>query len=240
MPEIYPKYAVKPIVPEEVYTDRQEFIEEEPEHPHDLIAFVEKHITLSKGFRVAVGLMKAIERGEMALPRATIKQYKKMERQINDQKGYLCMSQILWNGQGRTFPGQYFHSKDNVAFSDRFHEIRHRLRLDASSEKEVDVYAFADDTIWLCESKWWETHKVGRDVVEKMLGLAEKLRDFEGREYFEGENPMRLCLWLFAHNGVTQKAKTLLDQHGIYWSARADLDALIQLAGLRKLPDIKS
>ncbi len=172
----------------------------------------------------------------------TIKQYDALRHRINDHKGYLAevyLSQILWNGQRKTFPGRLFHSGEDVTLPDRFYDMRSRLRLDASAESEVDVYASAGTEIWLGESKWWETEKVGQGVVRDFLDLAERLKDFEGREYFERERPLTVHLWLFAHNGVTPKAEALLREHGIYWSARADLDALIQLTGLQKLPELK-
>jgi hypothetical protein len=168
-----------------------------------------------------------------------IRQYDRLKRQIDDHKGYLAevfLSQILWNGQGKTFAGHYFHSGQDVTLPDRFWDIRHRLRLAASADSEVDVYASTGTEIWLCESKWWETQQVGPDVVRHFLNLAEKLKDFEGREYFEGERPVRLHLWLFAHNGVTKKAQDLLHQHQIYWSTRKELDGLIKETGLRPLP----
>ncbi|MCP4106253.1 MAG: hypothetical protein GY749_12055 [Desulfobacteraceae bacterium] len=174
------------------------------------------------------------------LVRDTIKQYSRLKRQVDDQKGYLAeiyLSQILWNGQRRTFPGSCFHTETDVKFPDNFYDIRQRLRLGASSDSEADVYAFADDTIWLCESKWWETQKVGPKVVRDFLKLAEKLKDYEGREYFEGERPFALRLWLFAYSGVTKEAESLLKEHGIYWSDRSDLDWLIQETGLRQLPE---
>ncbi len=172
----------------------------------------------------------------------TIKRYDALKRQISDHKGYLAevyLSQILWNGQRKTFPGKYFHSDRDVTLPNRFYDIRHRLRLDASSESEVDVYASTGTEIWLCESKWWETRKVEDEIVTGFMELAEKLKDFEGREYFEKDRPLTLRLWLFAHNGVTDGAEALLRENGIYWSSRADIDWLIQKTGLRRLPDFE-
>jgi len=173
----------------------------------------------------------------------TVKQYDMLKRKINDQKGYLAevyIAQILWNGQRKTFPAQYFHSEHDIKLPDRFLDVRHRMRLEASMENEIDVYASDGSEIWLCESKYWETRKVGADVVKVMLELAEKLKDYEGREYFETERPLTLHLWLFAHNGVTEKAEALLRKNGIYWSERSDLDELIRITGLRPLPDFKA
>ena len=173
----------------------------------------------------------------------TVKQYDTLKRKINDQKGYLAevyIAQILWNGQRKTFPAHYFHSEHDIKLPDMFLDVRCRMRLEASAENEIDVYASDGREIWLCESKYWETQKVGSDVVRFMLELAEKLKDYEGREYFETERPLKLHLWLFAHNGVTPQAETLLREHNIYWSERDDLDELIRITGLRPLPDFKA
>jgi hypothetical protein len=171
----------------------------------------------------------------------TIKKYSVLERRINDQKGFIgemYMSQILWNGQRKTFHGKYFHSELNIKMPDRFHDIRHRMRMDTSEDSEVDIYASTGTEIWLCESKWWETQKVDSGVVRYMLSLKEKLKDFEGREYFEREKQiMTVRLWLFAYSGVSGNAEELLKEHGIYWSTRSDLEYLVKETGLRPLPD---
>ncbi|MEZ4528912.1 MAG: hypothetical protein R2941_23620 [Desulfobacterales bacterium] len=168
-----------------------------------------------------------------------IKEYATLKRRVHDQKGYLAevwLTQILWNGQGKTFPGKYFHSASDVTFPDRFRIIRQRVRLGAAAESEIDIYAFADTAYWICESKWWENRKVGADTVKEFLVKAEKLKDFEGRKYFGENGPFDLKLWLFAHSGVTDEAEDMLRSSGIYWSDRADLDWLIAESGLRKLP----
>ncbi len=169
----------------------------------------------------------------------TIKQYDRLQRRFNDIKGYLAevyLSQILVNPCCHRFPGQYFHAEEEVVLPKSFYDVRHRLRLDASAESEVDVYASTGTEIWICESKWWETRTVGISVVHELLALTEKLKDFEGREYFDGDRPLTIHVWLFAHNGVTPDAEAFLREHAIYWSTRADLDWLIQEIGLRPLP----
>lgn len=75
--------------------------------------------------------------------------------------------------------------------------------------------------------------RMGKTEIFKL----EKLKDFEGREYFERERPLRVYLWLFAYSGVTAEAERLLRKHQVYWSTRADLEVLIQKLGLRRLPD---
>ncbi len=78
----------------------------------------------------------------------TIKKYGRLKRQVIDRKGFMAemyLSQILWNGQRKTFPGKYFHSETDVEMPDSFVDIRHRLRLGASTGTEV----------WLCESIYY-------------------------------------------------------------------------------------
>ncbi|ETR73895.1 MAG: hypothetical protein OMM_06665 [Candidatus Magnetoglobus multicellularis str. Araruama] len=48
----------------------------------------------------------------------------------------------------------------------------------------------------------------------------------------------KLRLWLYAHNGVTKLALDLINQHGILWSDKNDLNALLNAIGLRKLSEI--
>ncbi|MCP4689906.1 MAG: hypothetical protein GY859_17780, partial [Desulfobacterales bacterium] len=87
----------------------------------------------------------------------TIKKYGRLKRRVNDQKGFLAemyLSQILWSGQRKTFPGKYFHCETDVEMPDSIVDIRHRMRLDASAGSEVDVYASTGTEVWLCESKW--------------------------------------------------------------------------------------
>jgi hypothetical protein len=68
--------------------------------------------------------------------------------------------------------------------------------------------------------------------VEHLLKQAEIIRQRRG------EDLDTLRVWLFAANGVTTPAKTLMKQEGVLWSTRADLDALLELNGLRTLPDL--
>ena len=171
--------------------------------------------------------------------RDTLKEYDALERRFHDLKGLLgevYVLQILLSGQRKTLPGRYFCSAIDITLPHQFYSVHHRMRLDASEGSEVDVYASAGTEIWICESRWWETRKVGVNEVKAFLALAEKVKDFEGREYFEGGRPLTLHLWLFAHDGVSPEAEVLLRRHNIYWSTRADLDALIRETGLRRLP----
>jgi len=165
--------------------------------------------------------------------------YNRLKLQIKDHIAYIAeiyMSQVLWNSKHKKLPGKYFHSKEyQIAIPSYFVYIHHRVRLGASSDREVDVYASAGDEFWICESKYWKGKKVGIKQVERLLKLADCVKDFEGRAYFEGEEPLTLRLWLYAHDGVTKSALNLMKKHDIFWSDKNDLDALLKEVGLRKL-----
>ena len=53
-----------------------------------------------------------------------------------------------------------------------------------------------------------------------------------------GEDLDHLTLWLFACNGLTENEKKIMEENGILWSTKKDLDALLRISGLRELPEI--
>ncbi len=164
-----------------------------------------------------------------------VRHYQTLQRRVHDHLGYLAevyMAQVLWNGQRKTFPGRFFHSNEDVTLPWRFIYIRHRTRLGAAKEMEIDVEAAAAKEHWICESKWWHGRKTGHIEVESLLRKARALKEAEG----EGLETMRV--WFFAHDGFTNKAKELMKENGMLWSVRDDLDKLLKFVGLRQLPDI--
>ncbi|MCP4692038.1 MAG: hypothetical protein GY859_28595, partial [Desulfobacterales bacterium] len=94
---------------------------------------------------------------------------------------------------------------------------------------EVDIYGAAGSEIWMAESKW-RADKIGPDVVETLLEQAEIVRERE-KEYLK-----TLRLWIFSHGGATGPAMELMKRHGVLWSTRAELDGLLEIVKLRKLP----
>jgi len=164
-----------------------------------------------------------------------VRHYQTLRRRVHDHLGYLAevyMAQVLWNGQRKTLPGRFFHSSEDITLPWRFIYIRHRTRLGAAKEMEIDVEAAAAKEHWICESKWWHGRKTGHIEVESLLRKAEALREAEG----EGLETMRV--WFFAHDGFTKKAEELMKENGVLWSLRDDLDNLLEFVGLRQLPDI--
>jgi hypothetical protein len=129
-------------------------------------------------------------------------------------------------------PGAWFHSTTQVAIPDQFIYIWHRVRLGASVDTEVDIYAAAGPEVWVGESKWWRDRPVGRGEVETLLRKAARAWEREGR----GLETVRV--WFFAHDGFTEDAEALMQERGVLWSTRADLDALLEHVGLRRLPEL--
>ncbi len=158
-----------------------------------------------------------------------------LERRIRDHLGYLAevyMAQVLWNGQRKTLPGRFFHSEKDVTLPWRFIYIKHRTRLGAGKDMEIDVEAAAAKEHWVCESKWWHGKKVGRAEVESLVRKAEAVREAEG------EGLETLKVWFSACDGFTDEAEGLMKEKGILWSTRADFDGLLNSVGLRQLPNL--
>ncbi len=167
----------------------------------------------------------------------TLEKFEKIQKRFHEYKGYLAevyMIQILWNGQGKTLPGRCFHAHEDIALPDRFTYIDQRRRPGAGRNMEVDIYAAAGTVVWMAESKWWSGSKVGRDVVENLLDQAKRLEEKKG----DGLRSLRL--WIFANDGFTTPAKELMRQNGVLWSARTELNELLEVVKLRKLPNLEN
>jgi len=141
--------------------------------------------------------------------------------------------QILWNAQKKTLPGKYFHVEEDIEVPHRFFYIDQRSKLGEHEGLEVDIYAGAGKEIWIAESKWWTDRKIGVKVVRHLLAQAEEVRRREEKTL------QTLRVWLFAYHGVSKNARALMREHGVLWSTRDDLNALLEIVNLRKLPVIE-
>ncbi len=162
-------------------------------------------------------------------------QYQTIKRRIHDYRGYLAevyIAQILWTGQNKTLSGTFFHSKKDITLPWHFSYVKLRSRLGGGKGMEIDVEGGAGKERWICESKWWVGRKVGRAEVESLMRKGSIVKEEVG----EGLQILRL--WFFAHDGFTEDAEALMREKGVLWSARDDLDGLLEYLGLRKLPDI--
>jgi len=171
------------------------------------------------------------------IERGIIKKYQSITKKYKDYQGYLAevfMIQILWNNQNKSIDGRYFHHQDKIDMPDRFVFIDHRSRLSAGYGLEIDIYASAGLYAWIAESKWWKK-PVDVSVVREFMALGERVKE---KELANG-GLKTLTLWLFAATGVTKNAQKLLEDNGILWSTKNDLNALLRMSGLRELPKIE-
>lgn len=162
------------------------------------------------------------------------KLYQRQQKQVFEHKGYVAevyMAQVLWNMQRKTVPGGFFHQDRDVQFPDRFFYIRHRVRLGAGSGCEIDVYVSAGPDLWIGESKWWTQRKVGVQEVEDFWSKRPVVLEIEGEL-------RSLSMWFFSSRGFSREAQELMQELGMYWSDKQDLNRLLDLAGLRRLPEI--
>ena len=181
------------------------------------------------------GLIEMEKQRRPEIEERTFEQFSAIEKRFHEYKGYLAevyMIQVLWNSQGQTLPGKYFHSAQDIRIPDRFFYIDQRRRQGIGKNMEVDIYGGAATEVWLVESKWRSGKKTGPDVVQKLLDRAKSYAKERGK-YLK---VLRLCI--FAHDGFTSQAERLMEQNNVLWSAREDLDGLLETVGLRKLPDL--
>ena len=162
-------------------------------------------------------------------------QYQTIKRRIYDYRGYLAevyIAQILWSGQNKTLPGKFFHSKEDITLPWHFSYVKLRSRVGGGKGMEIDVEGGAGKERWICESKWWVGRKVSQAEVESLIRKGNIIKEAVG----EGLQILRL--WFFAHDGFTEDAEALMREKGVLWSARDNLDRLLESVGLRCLPNI--
>ncbi len=234
-------------MPEEVYTDRQEFLDYFYEYA--LKATTRRAMSSVLPGQRRMGKTEIFKRGvnrlfflqDHADPNAAVPIYYSFQDTKLDRQDFALTyveNFVRWYAAFRLRKPSLLSEPDTRDALVR--EIRSSMTVSEGFSRALNLLTVIDSgNVTLPQERALHLPrrvKVGVRVVRKLLALLEKLKDFEGREYFDGEHPLTVHIWLFAHNGVTGQAAALLRQHGIYWSDRADLDALIQLTGLRKLP----
>jgi hypothetical protein len=195
------RWVIRPLTPEEVYTDR--------EGP---LAFFYKAALEAIGRRTRSTVLLGQQRmGKTEIFKRVV------NRLFFEQERYADLS--------------WFHSGEGVLLP-RFIYIWHRTRLGAGAGMELDLEAAAGEEHWIGESKWRRERKADRAEVETLLRKAERVREKEG--------PLlpALRVWFFSHAGFTAEAEALMREHGVFWSTREDLDALLTHVGLRRLPEL--
>jgi hypothetical protein len=156
--------------------------------------------------------------------------YQKTKKQIDELKGYLAevyMAQALLNAQRQTLSGHYFHQSNDIVLPD-FTYVALRERLGAGPNAEIDIHGAAGTEQWIAESKWYQERKVGPKEVQKLLDKAEFLRDYRKADLVR--------VWFFSYTGFTNDAQQLMQDNDVLWSTRPELDELLDLVKLRRLP----
>jgi hypothetical protein len=156
--------------------------------------------------------------------------YSNLKRQVSELKGYLAevyMAQILLNAQRQSLPGEYFHQSEQVAIP-YFTYVRLRERLGPGLACEMDVHGGAGVEQWVAESKWIVGRKVGVKEVNQLLDKAEIVR--------KDREAQIVRAWFFGHEGFTKEAQKLMQDKGVFWSTREDLNGLLDFVKLRRLP----
>jgi DNA-binding transcriptional MerR regulator len=156
-------------------------------------------------------------------------QYRRLKRQFSELKGYLAevyMAQILLNAQRQTLSGHFFHHNNDIQIPD-FSYVSLRERLGAGPNSEIDIHGAAGIEQWVAESKWLKD-RVGISEVKKLLDKAEVVQKHCDADLVRA--------WFFAYNGFTEETKIFMRDNEVLWSTRTELDELLELVQLRKLP----
>ncbi|MEZ4526110.1 MAG: hypothetical protein R2941_09355 [Desulfobacterales bacterium] len=157
-------------------------------------------------------------------------EYMKLRRRFSEYKGYLAevhMTQVLLSARRTVLAGRFFHSDQEVELPD-FIYVERRMRMGAGKGREIDVYGAAGGEKWVCQSKWVK-EKVGTAVLKDLKDQADTV--------MQAKEPLRVRMWIFAHEGLTDEALAYAEEQGILWSDRKLLDELLLHLGLRPLPD---
>jgi len=158
------------------------------------------------------------------------KQYRQLKQQVSELKGYLAevyMAQILLNAQRQNLPGKYFHQEPDIEVP-YFTYVRLRERLGPGLGCEMDIHGGAGAEQWVAESRWIVGRKISVKDVNQLLDKAEIVRKDRDAEIVR--------VWFFGHDGFTGDAETLMQEQGVFWSTREDLDGLLDYVKLRRLP----
>ncbi|HEW97652.1 MAG TPA: hypothetical protein ENF37_03280 [Beggiatoa sp.] len=158
------------------------------------------------------------------------KKYSRIKRQFHELAGYLAevyMAQILLNARRKTLPGCYFNQESDVAMPD-FVYVALREQLGAGANTEIDVHGAAGIEQWVAESKWLHDRKVGVSEIEKLLDKAVRVKNNLDADFVR--------VWFFGHDGFTKEAVEKMQEEGVLWSTRKELDELLEYVNLRRLP----
>jgi len=163
--------------------------------------------------------------------------YSHLKRSVNELKGYLAevyMVQVLFNAQRQKLPGHYFHQTGEVKIP-RFTYIHQREKFAPGADSEIDIceidiHGGAGIEQWVAESKWHHDRKVGVGEIQKLLDKGEWVRKDINADFAR--------VWFFSYAGFTKEAEIFMQEQGVLWSTKEDLDGLLDYVKLRRLPNL--
>lgn len=148
-----------------------------------------------------------------------------------DFKGYtaeLVMKFLMTKFDERSVEGQKYFNHPGEILLPRFVWVdSRRVKLEGTPEYQIDIVGKKASNLWLVEVKYTDK-AVGVSQVKKFeaaCAVAEKV--------LKGEDVAR---WYISTGGVSRQAASYLREKGFLYSDREQVNRLLDLFGLRRLP----
>lgn len=139
----------------------------------------------------------------------------------------LLVQNILHSFRGEELPGSLFGT-DKTVFAPHFSQVGSiSSKLPNSEEYEIDAFGDyldrGEHVIWVTECKN-RIQPVNKQEVERTLRAAAVAQN--------SFKASRAFIWFVSTAGFTADAKTLLEEHGCYYSANAEINSLAKRYGI--------
>ncbi len=182
-----------------------------------------------------IQLMYEHEVGGRSLDMVQDSEMERLGGQLQDLKrmlGYLLESHVkylmlLWDG--REVSGVFGSDEEVVlpAFTNVYDTM---VKAVADRAYQIDVYGFTlvngRPAAWAAECRY-RNRKAGRKDVEKFAAALDALK--------EDRNLTSIHGWFISIEGFTEGALEALEEHGVYYSNKNELNALLEAFGLRTI-----
>ena len=161
--------------------------------------------------------------------------YRRLRGSFSHFKGQVAevyLQLLMKSFDGRTVDGErYFHFPGEVVLPKFYYVLPRVVKVSGSRAYQIDLEGStlveAGRLSWLVESKYWG-EPVGIGEVKWFEAACEV-----AKEDLEIDV---LVPWFFSRSGFTEEAAAYLKEKGYLYSDEAQLNGLLELFGLRKLP----